>query len=154
MQKFTKIIVGGAVASVAFLSPLAAAVSTTPATQPAPLELVNVVVLDATTVEAVFNNPLDRGVMEAIPSAVFNVPHFNHRFPHAHVVTAVKVSPDGLTARVTLARALHSDNPPCDTEEPRCSKDPLPFIISEAKDIFGQTVTDDEFEVLSTGAKD
>lgn len=140
--------------SAALLSGLTTAAShpADPAPQFPPFELVSLTVVNATTVDAAFSNPLDAGIT-AIPSTVFHVPHFNHKLPHAHDVTAVTLLNDR-TVRVTLARGLHSDNPPCDTDEPRCSKDPLPFIISQARDVFGQTLTDDEFEVLATGVKD
>lgn len=155
MHGVTKTTLGGIVVSAALLSGLTTAAShpsTDPPPQFPPFELVSLSVVNATTVDAAFSNPLDASIT-AIPSSVFHVPHFDHKVPHAHDVTAVTLLNDR-TVRVTLARGLHSDNPPCDTDEPRCSKDPLPFIISQAKDVFGQTLTDDDFEVLATGVKD
>ena len=145
MHGVTKTTLGGIVVSAALLSGLTTAAShpsTDPPPQFPPFELVSLSVVNATTVDAAFSNPLDASIT-AIPSSVFHVPD----------VTAVTLLNDR-TVRVTLARGLHSDNPPCDTDEPRCSKDPLPFIISQAKDVFGQTLTDDDFEVLATGVKD
>ncbi len=61
---------------------------------------------------------------------------------------------EGTTARVTLDRALHSANPPCDyVIEPRCSDDELDFVITDATDIYGQRISNDDWEVWAVGSE-
>jgi hypothetical protein len=151
MKRISKIIVGGSAASAALLTGLAATASTS-SPDPTDLDLVDVDVVSPNTIDAEFNNPLNPEVA-MIPSQVFHVPHFNHETPHEHDVINVVLMDDGRTARITLARNLHPENRPCDGPEPRCSQDRLPFIVTQAMDVFGNTATNDDWEVRVGEAK-
>lgn len=87
---------------------------------PPALRLEAVKVLDAKTVDAPFSNPLAANTAN-VSLRVFHAPHWDWDVPHSHEATAVTLINASRTARVQLDRALHSDNPPCDTSEPRCS---------------------------------
>ncbi|WP_149829089.1 hypothetical protein [Streptomyces tailanensis] len=121
------------------------------ATPPA-FRLQTVTVLDAKTVEATFSNPLAAKNTD-LATRVFHARHYDWDVPHSHEATSVALTNGGRTARVTLDRALHSDNPPCDGSEPRCSDDELPFVITKATDTYGQTLSNDDWEVWAVGSE-
>lgn len=143
-----------AAASASLLGTTAAqAHRTSSSTLPA-LRLESVQVLDAKTVDATFSNPLASSTTD-LSLRVFHAPHFNHDTPHSHEAAAVALVNDGRTARVTLGRNLHPEEPLCDIDsEPRCSDDRLPFVVTEAKDIYGQSLSDDDWDVWAVGSKD
>ena len=122
------------------------------AATPPTFRLQTVTVLDAKTVEATFTNPL--ATKNTNPSLrVFHAPHYDWDVPHSHEASAVLLTNNGHTARVSLDRALHSENPPCDGSEPRCSDDELPFVITKVTDIYGQALSNDEWEVWAIGSE-
>ncbi|HXG69714.1 MAG TPA: hypothetical protein VNJ04_03775 [Gemmatimonadaceae bacterium] len=117
------------------------------------MELRTVRVLDARTVEATFSNPLASSNTD-LSLRVFHAPHFDHDTPHSHEAAAIALLNGNRTARVTLARGLHPEEPACDIEsEPRCSDDELPFTVRRAKDVYGQSVSDDDWDVWAVGSK-
>lgn len=118
------------------------------------LHLTDVKVIDAKTVEATFSDPLSASNVD-LALRVFHAPHFDHLTPHSHEAAAVALVNQNRTARVTLARALHPEESVCDIEtEPRCSDDRLDFVVKDARDIYGRTVSDDEWRVWAVGSKD
>lgn len=118
------------------------------------LKLTDVKVLDSTTVEATFSKALAASNTD-LSLRVFHAPHFDHDTPHSHEAASVSLVNDSRTARVTLARGLHPQEPVCDVDsEPRCSDDKLPFVVTKARDIYGQTVSDDDWDVWAVGSKD
>lgn len=149
MNKIRKFVLLAAMVA-AGASGMAAAQANTP---PA-LRLRNITVLDAKTVDATFSNPLSPSTTD-VSLRVFHAPHFEHDTPHSHEAAGVVLVNEGHTARVSLDRGLHSDEPPCDNDiEPRCSDDELPFVVKRATDIYGQTVSNDDWEVWAIGSDD
>ncbi len=119
---------------------------------PPAFRLQRVTVLDAKTVDATFSNPLQPSVAN-LSLRVFHAPHWDHDSPHSHEATGVVLHNEGRTARVSLDRALHSEDPPCDNDaEPRCSDDELPFVVRRATDIYGQVLSNDEWDVWAVGS--
>ncbi len=122
--------------------------STVPAFQ-----LKSVQVQDSKVVDVTFNNPLS-STMTDPALRVFHAPHWDHDTPHSHEASSVVLINEGTTARVTLDRALHSEDPPCDNDvEPRCSDDELDFVITDATDIYGQRISNDDWEVWAVGSE-
>ncbi|MGH8897106.1 MAG: hypothetical protein ACRDZ4_08820 [Egibacteraceae bacterium] len=121
------------------------------ASTPPPFRLQSVKVINPTTVDSTFSNPLSPDVTN-VSLRVFHAPHFDWDVPHSHEASGVVLTNQGRTARVTLDRALHSDNPPCDGSEPRCSDDELPWVIKKAKDIYGQMLSNNDWEVWAVGS--
>lgn len=118
------------------------------------MTLTDVTVLDSTTVHTTFSNPLAASNTD-LSLRVFHAPHFDHDTPHSHEATSVTLLNEGRTARVTLDRALHPQEPLCDDPSlPRCSDDELDWVVSKATDIYGQTVSDDHWDVWAVGSKD
>lgn len=148
---------GGAVTAIAvcaagLLGTTAAQAHRSGSTVPA-MRLQAVQVLDARTVQATFSNPLAASSTD-LSMRVFHAPHFDHDTPHSHEAAAVVLTDGGRTARVTLARGLHPEEPACDIDsEPRCSDDELPFVVNKAKDIYGQSVSNDDWEVWAVGSE-
>ncbi|MDQ4142540.1 MAG: hypothetical protein M3198_02170 [Actinomycetota bacterium] len=117
------------------------------------LRVKTVQVQDAKTVDVTFNNPLASSTTE-LANRVFHAPHWDHDTPHSHEASNVALINEGRTARVTLDRALHSEDPPCDDDlEPRCSDDELDFVITNAADIYGQLISNDDWEVWAIGSE-
>lgn len=122
-------------------------------TEPA-FQLESVQVQDPKVVDVTFNNPLS-STMTDLALRVFHAPHWNHDTPHSHEASSVVLINGAKTARVTLGRALHSEDPPCDNDlEPRCSDDKLDFVITDATDIYGHRLSDDDWRVWAVGSKD
>lgn len=149
MHNPSRILICGAAAS-ALLVPILSAAPAGAHTKQA-FQLVNVTVLDAKTVNATFSEPLDPA---QTTFATFHAPHFDHDVPHSHNATAVMLLDGGHTAQVTLDRGLHSEDPPCDTDEPRCSDDELPFVVTNAVSVTGAVLSDDDWEVWAVGSDD
>lgn len=122
------------------------------AATPPTFRLQTVTVLDAKTVEATFTNPLAARNTD-LSLRVFHAPHYDWDVPHSHEALAVVLTNNGRTARVSLDRALHSENPPCDGNEPRCSDDELPFVITKVTDIYGQVLSNDGWDVWAVGSE-
>ncbi|MBO1268010.1 hypothetical protein [Arthrobacter cavernae] len=107
-------------------------------------------------VDTTFSNPLKAEMADGSLKSlqVFHAPHWDHDTPHSHDAKSVTLTNGDRTARVILGRALHSENPPCDTKEPRCSDDKLEWVIKGATDIHGQTLSDSSWRVWAEGSKD
>lgn len=137
-------------AAVAMIS-MAAVTAVSSAGSPPALRLQAVKVIDAKTVEATFSNPLAAKTTN-VSLRVFHAPDWDWDVPHSHEATSVTLLNAGRTARVTLDRGLHADPPPCDTSEPRCSDDELPFVVRKATDVYGQVISDSDWEVWAIGS--
>lgn len=117
------------------------------------LRLTGVTVVDAKTVEATFSNALAASNID-LSLRVFHAPHFDHDTPRSHEAAAVVLANGSRTARVTLARGLHPEESVCDSDSgPRCSDDELPFVVTKARDIFGQTVSDHDWDLWAVGSE-
>lgn len=116
------------------------------------MKLTDVTVIDARTVEATFSNPLAASSTD-LSLRVFHAPHFNHPTPHSHEAAAVTLLNEGRTARVSLTRNLHPKERLCsDQHDPRCSTARIPWVVTEAKDIYGQSVSNHHWKVWAVGS--
>lgn len=122
------------------------------AADPPPLRLLSVKVVTANTVDATFSNPLSTSNTQ-LSARIFHAPHYDWDIPHSHDATSVELIDGAKTARVTLGRNLHSDPPPCDGIEPRCSDDELPFVVRKATDVYGQVLSNSDWEVWAIGSE-
>lgn len=113
------------------------------------LRVTSVKVVTPNTVDTTFSNPLDPA---KLTTSVFHAPHWDWDVPHSHNATSMSLSNGNRTVRVVLDRNLHSENPPCDGSEPRCSDDELDWVISGATDIYGQKIYNDDWEVWAVGS--
>jgi hypothetical protein len=111
----------------------------------------SVKVITANTVETRFSHPLDTS---KITLSVFHAPHYDWDVPHSHNATSITYSNGDKTARVVLDRNLHPQMPLCNTSEPRCSDDELDWVITGATDIYGNKISDDDWEVWAIGSDD
>ncbi len=110
----------------------------------------SVKVLTANTVATTFSNPL---ATSKVTATVFHAPHYDWDVPHTHNATSVTFSNANKTATATLDRNLHPQEPLCNTSEPRCSTDELDWVISGAVDIYGNRLSDDDWEVWNIGSE-
>jgi hypothetical protein len=110
----------------------------------------SVKVLTANTVATTFSNPLDTS---RVTATVFHAPHEDWDVPHTHNATSVAFSNANKTATATLDRNLHPQEPLCNTSEPRCSTDELDWVINGAVDIYGNKLSDDDWEVWNIGSE-
>ncbi|MBO1268983.1 hypothetical protein [Arthrobacter cavernae] len=140
-----------ALSAAVFLAPGASASDPETSSTLPQFRVENVKVLDRHIVDTTFSNPLKATDLSL---QVFHAPHWDHDTPHSHDATSVTLTNGGRTAHVTLGRALHSENPPCDTDEPRCSKDKLDWVIKDVTDIYGQKISNSSWEVWAVGSRD
>lgn len=115
--------------------------------------VVSVEVLDASTVDVTFSHPLASETTD-VSRRHFHGEHLDHDVPHTHEVSSVALINDRKTARLTLSRALHPEEPACDEPLPKCSDDKIPLIIDKVADTNGNLVINDDWKIWATGAKD
>jgi len=114
--------------------------------------VVSVNVLNATTAEVTFSNQLAASTTD-VSQRHFYGDHLDHDVPHTHDVSSVALVNDSKTARLTFSRGLHPEEPACDEPLPKCSDDEIPLIIQRVADVNGNVVSDDDWKVWDTGAK-
>jgi hypothetical protein len=119
-----------------------------------PLRLVSVKIHDEGTVDSVFSNPMDPTKFN---EEQFQAPHYNWVVPHTHIAVAYKLLNGNRTVRTVLDRGLHPTEGRClgsaNRDDPRCSIDTLNWEVVGATDKFGQTITNKDWKVWTTGAK-
>jgi hypothetical protein len=119
-----------------------------------PLRLQSVKIHDEGTVDTVFSNPMDPTKMN---QEQFQAPHYYWVVPHTHIAVAFKLLNGNRTVRTVLDRGLHPTEGRClgsaNTDDPRCSVDTLNWEVVGATDKFGQTITNKDWKVWTTGAK-
>jgi hypothetical protein len=113
--------------------------------------VVSVEVTSATSADVTFNNVLAPSATDTSRPQFFG-DHLDWVQPHIHGASDVKLMNGGRTARLVL-RALHSEDPPCEGPEPRCSDDRIPLVVSGVSDVDGNLAYDDEWEVWAVGAR-
>lgn len=115
------------------------------------LKVESVKVVTANTVDTTFSNPLDPAKLTL---SMFSAPHGDWEIPHSHHAASITLSNGNRTVRVVLDRNLHSENPPCEGIEPKCSDDELDWVIAGATDMYGQKIYNDNWRVWNLGSKD
>ena len=114
--------------------------------------VVSVKVLDAFTADVTFSRPL-ASVTTDVSRRHFHGEHLDHEVPHTHEVSSVALIDDRKTARLTFSRALHPEEPACGEPLPKCSDDEIPLIIDKVADTNGNLLSNDDWDVWATGAK-
>jgi hypothetical protein len=106
---------------------------------------------DPGTVDTTFSNPMDPAKLKV---EQFQAPHYYWVIPHTHIAVAFKMLDGNRTVRTVLDRGLHPTSGRCDgaaigLNDPRCSTDTLEWQVDGATDMYGQTITNNEWKVWS-----